>query len=398
MCQIAIDVDISTLAGLVFRQSLNVPRSIGTRPKKEEFKMASSKVKKVRQVMYVQQLDKMKITINQLDTSLKKSGAEFAYIIHDKDKHEDGTKVKDHIHVVVKFTNPRSLNSIAKLFKDKQQYVEIVKGENGYNNALGYLCHRTLNAISKFQYDPKDVVADFDYVKRLKLIQAKVHKSTSKDGVNKQIAAYANSEIDKDTLKASIGVLEMAKHSTLIKNIDAELDKTYFQEWIAKNKNIPLKVLYIYGPTGVGKSKAARKYFSDKGEDYIVLAGSRDPFQFYSCRDKGAENVIIDDLRPDSIEYSDLLRITDNYNPEGRIGSSRYSNKLLTLKTLIITTPYEPYTFYLNTSVLDRAVDSFDQFARRIKVMRVYNDKLMTEDDYNKIDFSKNPPLYNPFL
>lgn len=397
MFQDRLNIVIPTLAGLVFRQSLNVPRSVGTRPKKGDLKMTSSKVKKVRQAMYVQQLDKMNETIAQMKAALKKSGAEFAYIIHDKDKHADGTKVEKHVHVVIKFTNPRSLNAIAKLFKDKQQYIEIVKGENGYNNALGYLCHRTLNAISKYQYDPKNVVANFDYPKKLKLIQAKIHKSTSKDGVKKQLVAYANGEIDRDALKASIGILEMAKHSTLIKNIDTELDKAYFQDWITKNKNVPLKVLYIYGPTGIGKSKAARKYFSDKGEDYMVLAGSRDPFQFYSCRAKGAENVIIDDLRPDSIEYSDLLRITDNYNPEGRIGSSRYSNKLLTLKTLIITTPYEPYNFYIHTSVQDRVVDSFDQFARRITVMTVYNDRLMTEDEYNNIDFSKNPPLYNPF-
>ena len=118
--------------------------------------MSEEKRLRARQFTYVQDLEHMKLKlddINELDSVLLGSGcSEFAWILHDKDTDkETGETIRPHIHVDLKFDNPRDLSSISDLFKDEEQYVELIKGKYGWENSLAYLCHRTANSKEKYQ-------------------------------------------------------------------------------------------------------------------------------------------------------------------------------------------------------------------------------------------------------
>ncbi len=59
------------------------------------------------------------------------------------------------------FKDAKTISRVSKIFNDHEQYIEawhsIIK--NGYS----YLIHETTNAKSKHHYDPKEVVASFDF-------------------------------------------------------------------------------------------------------------------------------------------------------------------------------------------------------------------------------------------
>ena len=62
---------------------------------------------------------------------------------------------------------------IAEYFKQTENRVEKIKA-GSYNKAIPYLVHR--NAPEKFQYDPEDVKANFDYVEFIKEYDKKQNK------------------------------------------------------------------------------------------------------------------------------------------------------------------------------------------------------------------------------
>src|SRR5699024_6278721 len=112
------------------------------------------------------------------------------------------------------------------------------------------------------------------------------------------------------------------------------------QEMAAQGRKV--KVIWIYGVAGVGKTRMARAYAEKLGQSYYITGSSRDLFQNY----KGEHTWIIDELRPNVIPYQDLLRIMDPYGAQV-MAPSRYADKALACDVIIVTTPYDPITFYV---------------------------------------------------
>ena len=79
---------------------------------------------------------------------MKSGGYNFAAILHDKDKTEDGSQKKPHWHVVVRFKNACWNTAIAKELGIAPNYLEACKDVDG---ALLYLVH--FGNEDKFQYD-----------------------------------------------------------------------------------------------------------------------------------------------------------------------------------------------------------------------------------------------------
>ena len=130
--------------------------------------------------------------------------------------------------------------------------------------------------------------------------------------------------------------------------------------------------VWIFGPAGTGKSTLAKLYAKRKGEPFFVSGSTRDIFQGY----EGKHTVILDELRPSSIPYADLLRITDPYAMEHEVmAPSRYSDKAIAADLVIVTTPYSPLEFYgeqMRRSATYRPqndVDGFGQLERRLSVV-----------------------------
>ena len=84
----------------------------------------------------------------------------FAYILHDKDKNEDGTLKKPHWHIMLKLYKSRRRSDVAKWFGLSESYVQDSRSGK-YDDMLLYLIHE--NAPEKYQYKIEEVLSNYDY-------------------------------------------------------------------------------------------------------------------------------------------------------------------------------------------------------------------------------------------
>ena len=247
--------------------------------------------------------------------------------------------------------------------------------------------HRTADAKNsgKYQYDVSDVTASFDFSKRLKKIESEI--KLSKKEIEDAIDEYSENLISKDELQQKIGVLNFAKRKTLIDKVTQVLAYQKHQQFLKEFKGKKCKVFWLYGVSGVGKTRTAREVFEERHSDNFFVTGSaRDHFQYY----EGQNYIIINDLRPRDYDYGSLLTILDNFELD-KSAPSRYFDKYLNGKEIIITTPYDPVQFYQSCSLDDILVDKFDQLDRRIEAIEVTSDnvkqvkkRLLDYDDLQK--------------
>lgn len=326
--------------------------------------------KKYRTFEYTQQLSHLNQKIEDFPRLLEEAGAEqYAYIVHDKDRTADGVLKASHVHVVMKFENPRSLQSIAKIFRDSPQYVELPKTRNGYNNMLAYLTHRTKGATEKYQYDPADVTANFNYVDALKHITAKVNQRDSKtrlDDILERLMAY---ELTYEEAVSELTASEFSRYHQRLKVIAEYARQQYAKRWIKEHEDTgtPIEVIWITGPAGSGKTVEAKQIAREKSDkDFYMATGVRDPFQNYTDEPV----IILDDLRPKTFDYNELLQLLDPFN--STMADARYSNKTLIASTIIITSVYSPLNFYhMLVPEYHRDIDTYKQLERRIgKIIR----------------------------
>lgn len=135
---------------------------------------------------------------------------------------------------------------------------------------------------------------------------------------------------------------------------------------IRRRPNAP-KVLWFWGQTGSGKTReAVRIGEEDSSGDYWISGPDGKWFDGY-C---GQKTVIIDDIRPDSWNFSLLLRITDRYNIRVPIKGG-FVNWIP--ETIIITAPERPERVYRNHST-GEAWDGIEQLQRRITEVRHFGE------------------------
>lgn len=90
----------------------------------------------------------------------------WAYILHDKDKMEDGTPKAPHTHIYMEFTSPRGVNAVAKaLGLDEEHYNLVEALKKSKSGALRYLVHT--DDAKKHQYAHEEVIANFDWWQEL---------------------------------------------------------------------------------------------------------------------------------------------------------------------------------------------------------------------------------------
>lgn len=82
---------------------------------------------------------------------------EWAWVIHDEDKHEDGTPTPVHLHGYVAVRNPRAFASIAE---DLQIPVNMVQKVISRRAILRYLIHK--DQPTKYQYSQDEVRSNID--------------------------------------------------------------------------------------------------------------------------------------------------------------------------------------------------------------------------------------------
>lgn len=335
----------------------------------------NKKALKCRNYMYEQQIAYLPNNMApaemyaQIEQKLKPK--RIAYIVHNKDLKDDNkTPAEDHIHIMLQFDNERSLNQLAKDIGDNPQQLTIWKDrvENGFS----YLIHATDNSRHKHQYSCDEVTANFDYPATIARIAKKVNKVSAISSTHKMngiLDLVATGELSLEEAKRQLSGSEYAKVADkLIKAHSLHLEKASdaLRREMIENEEM-VSVHWFYGDSETGKSYLAEKLAIESGLPYYKTTTSADPFQFYQAE----PIIILDELRPDMIPYSELLALLNPFS-RGKVAvSSRYFNKALSCKAIFITTPYCPVSFYqgYRLSRFDRG----EQLFRRLSSVLMFD-------------------------
>lgn len=291
----------------------------------------------------VQDADKLKVDIQA--TCMKYlSIKKWAYILHDKDD------TRPHYHIYLNFgASGISTTDIAKWFQ--LEYVndkgEQCSGENFISKIKGratdmllYLTHGQADQKFKYQYLPSEVKANFDFTQ----------------------------EIEKAKIIGDFENYSYAQMLTYIKTLPLDdqipsynkLEKLWriHCKWMCLQSNRNIEVVFIYGEAGTGKTTYAKKMLEKLNYDFAISSSSNDPFQDYM----GQKAFILDDLRDDTFEFNDLLKLLDN-NTRTSV-KSRFENKVFNGEMIIITSPIPINKWYRLRR--DAYYDKLDQLYRRI--------------------------------
>lgn len=323
-------------------------------------------------LMYTQQLKHLDCSKDDLIGKIKQLPLldQFALIVHDKDEKEDNSPVTPHIHLVLCFSQRVRITQIAKKLNQKSQYFEAMtkRGNDlktSYNNAMAYLVHQTLQAKKqgKHQYDPAEVIANFDYTKLINDLKQSTFYTP------KQVLAEFNSN-NITKLEALRRIKEsnsprIPQYIASINKIDEINNQIKQQNWIKdhEKRHNPITIIWIFGTAGVGKTEFAKHIAKKHSPDskYDFTGSTKDLFQTIGT----ASSLIIDEIRPKDIKFNDLLKITDPFNYR-KLAPSRYHDKAIIADTIILTSPYSPIQFFLKYKLDNN--DSFKQLQRRITI------------------------------
>ena len=222
---------------------------------------------------------------NGASKSLKKFEAvdftELTYVFHDKDVDDEDETVKKalHVHFVVRFENPRYYNSILDAFGCEKRNFQNARSES---SALLYLTHTTPEAIKakKTRYNVQElhcIVKEEKEYKRLtgdeleKFYRVKISGKTGKTGVKvdddvaRIIDELTEGTLKLDDVKAQLkeifdpttATMIWVKNKRYFKEAVIEHYENKYRAWLEGGRNF--KLIYINGPSGIGKTYFANK-------------------------------------------------------------------------------------------------------------------------------------------
>lgn len=336
---------------------------------------------KCKNMMYEQQVDHLPFPVEELEARIKRlKPKRYAYILHSEDVNEKGELEAPHIHVMLCFTNARYITRIAAELSDKPQYIK--KWDERSNNGFSYLLHITDGASGKTKHAPSEVTANFDYAS---LVTIEIPGQIA--GAHEKKAGTVKTLLDlmyigaktKREVEAELSGSLYGRYRNQIEAVWAKRLQIMAAEWREKMlaEGAQVQVVWLYGSAGTGKTSFSKAYAQKRGQEYYISGSSRDIFQGY-C---GEHTIIMDELRPKTIPYHDLLRILDPFSlTDPTMAPSRYADKSLACDLVIITTPYSPYEFYQELGAeVNGEIDCFDQLWRRISlVIRMEQDFMAT--------------------
>lgn len=188
--------------------------------------------------------------------------------------------------------------------------------------------------------------------------------------------------------KGEITRARLVKDKTLVPDIDYLMYRTLFDKAFERHEKIALskvnkdgmkmEVIYCYGMAGSGKTTYAKEYCKVRKLDFFVSGSSNDPFDGYL----GEEAIILDDLRGSCFAFADLLKILDN-NTRSQV-KSRFYNKIVTAKVIIITSIMPIDELYSMFEKDDANKEPLEQLKRRCKTYLTFGEKSVRVNMWNK--------------
>ena len=306
---------------------------------------------------------------------------DYAYIKHNKDVYnrldviegkQIGDKKSDHFHIGFKTKNANPFQTIANRYGVKENFVESIKSGR-FNDYLLYLTHR--NAPEKYQYSDDEVntsILDWKTIRDMK---------ESKNKAIQDIEMF-----DYLLEKACDGIItrediggKLPKSLYVKKKMAFDGAFKLAQEEKAKEININginKKIVFVSGGSGTGKTTYCKKLAVKKGYSFYVSGSNNDLLDDY----KGEDCIILDDVRGEHFELSNLLKLIDNNSASEYV--SRYHNKLVTAKMILITSIQTLDEFMEN--IVSKNKEDMKQVRRRITSIVKIDKKKFNQFNYDK--------------
>ena len=261
----------------------------------------------------------------------------YVYILHDLDSDEnakDGeTKLKKpHYHIFLNLKESRKYSEVANWFGIPTNFINKIYSKK-YEIGCLYAVHA--NAPDKYQYPVEKAIANFDYKRLVDEYKKKNTKRTSKEELNRRKIEIVNM-IDKRIIRPyNLSEYITAEEEVLFSNAIKIAQDRVLRD-LANETSRNMKCIYISGPTSAGKTTFAKMICENMGFSSVVAGSERDPFQAYN----GQDALIFDDISFTVFSWKELLRISDNHTAS--LVGSRYHDKAIQCKVIIITTTREP--------------------------------------------------------
>lgn len=272
-----------------------------------------------------------------------------------------GDAKEEHIHVVLKFKSARALNEIAKWFGIPVNMIDIVNGKGAFDDCAEYLIHK--KQVEKAQYQPSEVIANFDYIAWLdnKMVKDELHGKYHMhiDDLNDIVNEVAVNGLSLRNVEDMISAPIFLRNKKLFTDARAK----YIYE-----KAIMPPVRFVFyvdsdGKAGAGKSvvtKALCKQFATKEyganpmldigqlNDYIYKAGQQGvAWDKYD----GQPIVYIDDRNARDLLFEfgghDGVKNLFERFPEKETMNIKYGNVCVIAKYIIIN-GIQPYADFVN--------------------------------------------------
>lgn len=285
--------------------------------------------------------------IPKIFDNLKKCSAVNVFTIrHDKDRirQDDGTSVpkRPHWHFAIRFENPALISTVANIFDFQVENYHFIQKAKNWRASCRYLCH--LDQKDKHLYPVEDV---------------QVLRGTKDDWFNVAIGKAQVVTTDAD-LFPDFGNFDKVPYQQQYIDIYNNLDdvrrrnllvrelKTTWENYLEKRKfemtTKKVKVIFVEGKAGSGKSTFAIGLAKNNKKTYCVSSSSNDILQDYTCEDY----LILDDLRDDTFTFVDLLKLLDNFVISSV--KSRYKNKMFLGEYIVITSAKPLCDWYADTT------------------------------------------------
>lgn len=256
----------------------------------------------------------------------------YCIINHDKDILPSGETKPPHFHAILTFSNAKTIETIAKTVGVENQYVSKIRTTT--KSARLYLVHR--NNPEKYQYDPSEVYADFDYINYVDDCPVKQKRETIAERIQ-------TGEIKEYNLWQYITIDEYSKNKRYYQNCFE-----YRQNKI-KGLDRNMECIFITGGSETGKTTYAKMLATQKGYHAYISSGGKNPLDNY----KGEECIILDDTRSSSWSLTDFLKLTDNHT-DSLVGCRYYNKSIAECKLIIVTSVKTLDEFYENATKEDK--------------------------------------------
>lgn len=299
---------------------------------------------------------------------------EYAYILHKEDKNEKGETEQAHYHICMR--GKEHYNFKFQMLKNAFPVGKIERGRT-WEYMLQYLLHK--NSPEKTQHTIEEIVTNIDggildlYLKSTPSVK-------SKNALEYQLDKLINDINDDKLLQYQFN--EALANNTLYRRLYAKYERKINDAFNAQKialyeknkKNRKLKVIYIDGDGGCGKTALGIALCESKGWSYFISSDENDAMEGYASQ----YCLILDDLRDTAFSYSSFLRLINTYT--GNTVKSRYRNKAFTGEVIIIPSFCPLSEFYKDDPKLDKkrthvadkdyyGKDPLVQLHRRIKTL-----------------------------